>query len=415
MKNRRILIFALTCANAVTMVDMVGIVPAFGDITMFFAQENPTLVNMILTIPTLFMVIFGIIAGRLSLVMSKKTILCIGIIVFTIGGVLPYLSSDLTSMLVLRAICGAGAGFVLPTYSSLISDFFSGYERVRVLGLSNASGNIILIIVSLVGGIIAVADWHNVFFVYFVGIVLLLLALFNIPKTVPDSKRETPPVVEQQEKTSNVQTSVTKSAFFLAIVCFASMSFMFICSVLGSPFILMEGIGDSAFMGICSTMMIITQIIIGFLFSPFVKALKRFSLTVGLAVYAVGYFLFATTYSQGQTIAAFLVLGLAIGITIPYLVTTATALGIQVPHRQTFIISVVTGGIFIGQFCSAFAIELINGVFSPANYREIFMIVGYMIIGFLVITIINNLIKRNQPFGLADAMKSPPPEVVNAE
>jgi len=411
MKNKRMLIFALTCANAVTMVDMVGIVPAFGDISMAFADKDPTLVNMVLTIPTLFMVIFAVIAGRLSLVVSKKTLLCLGIIVFTIGGTLPFLSSDLTTILVLRALCGAGAGFVLPTYSSLISDFFSGFERVRVLGLSNASGNIILIIVSLIGGFIAVFDWHNVFFVYLVGIALLLLALLNIPKTTPDGMRMKAPDADKP-KDSAPAASVTKPTFLLALICFVSLSFLFICSVLGSPYIMMEGIGDSAFLGICSTMMIITQIIIGFLFSPFIKFFKRYALTIGLAIYAFGYFLFANIHSQPGAIVFFLVLGLAIGITIPYLITSATALGIKVPSRQTFIISIVTGGMFIGQFCSVFAIALIEAAAKPANTRELFMTVAFLAVGFVVINIINNIVKRNKPFELASTLEGPPIEAI---
>jgi len=277
--------------------------------------------------------------------------------------------------------------------------------------LSNASGNIILIIVSLIGGFIAVFDWHNVFFVYFVGLVLLILALVNVPKTVPDGKREAQPKAAEAADSAPA-SSVTKPAFLLALICFCFLSFLFICSVLGSPYILMEGIGDSAFLGICSTMMIITQIIIGFLFSPFIKFFKRYALTVGLGVYAFGYFLFANIHTQGEAIAFFLIQGLAIGITIPYLITSATALGIKVPSRQTFIISIVTGGMFIGQFCSVFAIALIQAVVKPADTREIFMTVGYMTVCFVVINIINNIIKRKRPFELAATLDGPPPEVI---
>jgi MFS family permease len=402
-------IFAVTCANAVTMVDMVGIVPAFGAITMAFQNEDPTLVNMILTIPTLFMVIFSVIAGKLSAYISKKTLLMLGIVIFTIGGFLPYFSEDLMTILALRALCGVGAGFVLPTYSSLISDFFDGFERIKVLGLSNASGNIILIILSLIGGVIAAVNWHNIFFVYLVGIVLLLLAVFNIPKTAPDKKKAVPVMPAGQPAGGAGAPKVSKAVFILMVCCFLSLSFAFICSVLGSPFVMSIGLGDPSFLGICSAVMTIAQIVVGFVFSPYVKALKRFALTVGFIVYAAGYFLFATAQSQPQLIAAFTVIGVAIGMVIPYLITTATALGIKVPTQQTFIIGLITGSMFLGQFCSVFFIALLTRVLGTPDTRSIFLAVGILLVVFAVVTAINNIVKKNKPFELADAMQAPPP------
>lgn len=93
------------------------------------------------TYPTLMVMLFTLIGGILTTVLSTKAVLLIGLVIFTVSGMLPMVLNSFGAMLVSRLFLGAGLGMVSPLSVSLITDFYEGEERVTLLGQQFAIGN----------------------------------------------------------------------------------------------------------------------------------------------------------------------------------------------------------------------------------------------------------------------------------
>ena len=84
MKFKRSAILSL---SFLTIMSTDTVAPLVGHISASFPDVNPTLIKLTITLPSLMMIFFGLIAGLLVRVISKKAVLAIGLILYTIGGI----------------------------------------------------------------------------------------------------------------------------------------------------------------------------------------------------------------------------------------------------------------------------------------------------------------------------------------
>src|SRR5699024_2841297 len=85
-------------------------------------------------------------------------------------------------LLVLRLILGAGVGLVMPLSMSLINDYYTGKERTQMMGYNSAFGNLGGFITLLVAGWLVPFAWGVPFTVYLLGVIIVLLIFFLLPK-----------------------------------------------------------------------------------------------------------------------------------------------------------------------------------------------------------------------------------------
>jgi MFS family permease len=393
MRKRTFLKIAIACSNAVTMADIAGIAPAMGEITKAYSHENPILFNSIMTIPVISMAVFGLIAGRLCTFYSKKSILMWGLFLFTVGGVAPILYDDIYYVLLMRVICGVGAGFVLPTYSSLIADFFEGDEKAQVMGLSATAAALLMIVIALVGGFLTVINWHYIYLTFLVGIILMALAFFGIPKTLAERKSAAKTIGRAAEK-----APIGLPLISLAITAFVLFVVHPVVTIKAAVFFMEEGIGDAAFTGVTGAIMIAGIVLSGMLFKRVYVLLRSHTLGLGTLLFAASYFVFSYSHSKLTSIIAMFVYGLAVTLVFPYLVVSATEIAVRKKSSQTLIIAVVTSSAYLGQFCSVFYISLISAVTGIDLARPLFYVSGFVLTAmFAVLTIIAALKGKNAP------------------
>jgi MFS family permease len=373
MKKRTFLKIAIACSNAVTMADIAGIAPAMGEITKAYSHENPILFNSIMTIPVISMAIFGLIAGRLCAFFSKKTVLIWGLFLFTVGGVAPILDDNIYYVLLMRVICGVGAGFVLPTYGSLIADFFEGDEKAQVMGLSATAAALLMIVIALVGGLLTVINWHYIYLTFLVGVILMVMAFFGIPKTSAERKTA-----------ATSDRTLQKSPVGLPLISLAVTAFLLfvvhpVVTIKAAVFFMEEGIGDAAFTGITGAIMIAGIVLSGMLFKKTYVFLRNYTLGFGTLLFAVSYFVFFSSHSKLTSIIAMFVYGLAITLVFPYLLVSATEIAKRKKSSQTLIVAVVTSAAYLGQFCSVFYISLISAITGSSISRSLFYVSGFVL------------------------------------
>ncbi|MBY7143168.1 MFS transporter [Virgibacillus sp. NKC19-3] len=136
------------------------------------------------------------IVGYLSDRFSRKMIIVPSLILFGLGGLLAGLAAMMFSqsyiwVLIGRTIQGIGAAGTAPIAMALTGDLFKGAEQSRVLGIFEASNGLGKVVSPILGSLVALIAWYDVFFA-FPGISLisaLLVWIFIKEK----SNRQSPP------------------------------------------------------------------------------------------------------------------------------------------------------------------------------------------------------------------------------
>lgn len=119
---------------------------------------SSSLIESIVTIPSFSMMLFVLLSTRSLPAWVKNTIL-LGLLLVVIGGILPMLTTNITWILVLRLVLGAGLGMFNSLAVSLISDFFEGDERAQLIGFQSAVQGLGSSLATFVAGQLALIDW----------------------------------------------------------------------------------------------------------------------------------------------------------------------------------------------------------------------------------------------------------------
>ncbi len=98
------------------------------------------------------------------------------IVIFGIGSVIVATATDVTILLIGRAVQGFGAGGIFPVASAVVGDVFPIEQRGRALGLIGAVFGIAFLIGPIIGGVLLLFGWPWLFWVN-VPIVLLIMGL----------------------------------------------------------------------------------------------------------------------------------------------------------------------------------------------------------------------------------------------
>lgn len=98
------------------------------------------------------------------------------VLIFGIGSVVVASATDVTVLLVGRAIQGFGAGGIFPVASAVVGDVFPVEQRGRALGLIGAVFGIAFLIGPIIGGVLLLFGWPWLFWIN-IPIVVLIMAL----------------------------------------------------------------------------------------------------------------------------------------------------------------------------------------------------------------------------------------------
>ena len=124
------------------------------------------------------------IAGKMSDRYGRKPLFLLGLILFIGGSVVAGLSTDMTMLIVCRAVQGLGGGILMPVAMASVADFYAPWERGKMQGMLGAVFGIGSGIGPLVGGFICTyISWHWVFYINVpLAVVCFLLTLKKFPK-----------------------------------------------------------------------------------------------------------------------------------------------------------------------------------------------------------------------------------------
>lgn len=164
--------------SALTSLPGLAISPILGDLSTIFKDATELDIQMLTSLPSLLIIPFILLAGKLSDAVGYIRLLRIGLWVFLLSGLLYFSCDSIDGLILVSILLGVGAGIITPLSTSLVSRFFVGKQRTRQFGYSSAVNNLSLVVATAVTGYLAEVEWRLPFLVYLLPIVSIMLVCF---------------------------------------------------------------------------------------------------------------------------------------------------------------------------------------------------------------------------------------------
>ncbi|GAP94100.1 MFS transporter [Leptolyngbya sp. NIES-2104] len=140
------------------------------------------LVRLALTIPSLFVAIAAPFAGLLIDQLGRKPLLATGLLIYGIAGSSGLWLNSLYFLLIGRAFLGLSVAGIMTTATTLISDYYTGAFRARLLSWQSAAMALGGVVFLSFGGLLADVSWRLPFLIYLVALLLLPAVLLLLPE-----------------------------------------------------------------------------------------------------------------------------------------------------------------------------------------------------------------------------------------
>ena len=107
-------LLAIWSVSAIASLPGLAISPILGDLNKIFPKATDLEIQMLTSLPSLLIIPFVLLAGKLSVGKDKLKILAVGLSVFFLSGVACLFARSMMWLIVISCILGIGAGMVIP-------------------------------------------------------------------------------------------------------------------------------------------------------------------------------------------------------------------------------------------------------------------------------------------------------------
>ena len=332
------------------------------------ADENN--IRFVITTHALFIAIFSPIFGTVIDKIGARKPFAFGLLLYGIAGASGLFVTDITTMIISRALLGIAVAAIANPLVILILNAYKGEECNKIMGWQASTASIGGIIWPLLGGALGVLAWNLPFGIYLTGIPIALLAWIIIPDVSDKRKLKT----QTKDNISVVQT-VKQRPFIFAVyglglwmMLLLYTNVTFIPQLLARNFAINNSLIISLFIGVMG----LAAAISAFMYK---KIKSQFSYNIiaffGLALWTLGLILLSQAISILTVIIMMVLFGIGQGMITPTLnlwvgeLTKTCVRGSMISYLTTFL--------FIGQFLPPI---IFNPIFSMLSFSGVFLIAG---------------------------------------
>ncbi|MEU9886701.1 MFS transporter [Sphaerisporangium sp. NPDC051011] len=150
--------------------------PSLPTISAAFASTPgaDVLAVLILTVPALMIALLASLAGVIADKIGRKRLLAGALLLYSVAGVAPVFLDSLLAILATRAVLGVAEAAIFTCCVALMSDYFFGRRRTRLISLQSVVLGFSATVFVFVGGIAGAASWRTPFWIYSIAIVIAL-------------------------------------------------------------------------------------------------------------------------------------------------------------------------------------------------------------------------------------------------
>jgi MFS family permease len=385
--------FVIMLISADVMATAGVVNPAMGVFTKAFPAAGPSMISLIATIITVFMLPSGLLAGKLAEKINKKTIALVGFVFYVIGGVGPVFLSDIYQILALRGVLGIGAGLLNPLSMSMIRDVFDGKERASMMGYAQAIGSIAVILLQMLAGFLAVQDYHLTFLAYAPMILVPILAWFYLPADAFVPQKAEPQTVETQKveiKKDQPREKVPLIVYGLGVIAIINGIALKFFLIKFAIYLMEENLGTAATAGSLLSLQIIGMFLVSLVFGRIYATLKYFTLVASWGGLVVALSLLYFFPSLISCAVALFLFGLAFASVQPFFYMLISV--ITPKSKATMGLAIFQTGLQLAAFLATFVTSALLVFMPHATTREQFIapltVYSVLTIGALICAIV---------------------------
>ncbi|MBC5743565.1 MFS transporter [Lachnospiraceae bacterium MD308] len=344
-KNKKVIAAGLLVMS-LTMACNSALAPILAEVGKFFPDAGDSAIQIVLTLINLTTLPAMILEPMLEPKITKRDIAVIGTALMLIGGLMPQvLNSQLWMLYAASVVIGVGLSFVVVTSSSLISDYFTGLDKSRVMGFQSIFVSIGGTIIAKGSGLLtAMAGWKRGYLVFLIALPIIIIILLTVPKG------ETTPQAEKGEK-----SGISGSMVYFGALCLITGIFVATFNTNIAMYIDRKGIGDASTAGTVASIMQVIGIVGGLILGFVVKTFKRFTIGASILVMAAGTALVGLTTSLPTICVGAVLVGIGFAIRNPGAVTFGANM---VPAAQASLaIAIISATYNVGNFISAYVVN----------------------------------------------------------
>jgi len=352
-------ILLLMIGSCLPVMGAVLIAPVLPRIQAHYAQvpNVHVLVPVMLTIPALVLGLLAPFAGVLVDRLGRRHLLLASLLLYGVAGTAPLWIEDLHAIIASRALVGLAEAAVMTCCTTLIGDYWDGGRRERLLTAQTVFGAISATGFFVFGGLLGEMGWRTPFWLYAVGFVVWLPALWLLWEPM---RGQLAPKASAPIEAAFPGGAVTTIA---AITLLASIAFYLVPVHMG---FVLDGLGEKSTQRIGQAIGISSVATV--LGSAAYPQLSRLGvarqLSLAFALMAAGFFWLARTMSGGgdyaTAVAAASLNSLGAGMVVPTLVNwMMRSLSFAQRGRGT---GAFMASFFIGQFICPLVVLAIGAI-----------------------------------------------------
>lgn len=367
----------------ITVMASAAVSPALANISRAFPEASTSLIKTILTLPSLFIIPFSLISGKLVYRFGNKRILIFGILIYIIGGIAPVYVDTIPQLLFFRAILGCGSGLIMPISQALIAIHYEGPQRTKITGYSGAASYLMGVIASFFVAPISSINWHYSFYIYLVAIVVLGLNIALLPADKPS-----------QSTQKQTRKKFPASVWWIIVgVLLVNIAFYAVPANV-ALFMKEQQIGESESAGIVISVFMIAGFFAGLILYYIQYLFKKYTVVFGVAIMALGYTILSFSYDMLTVVAGAGFVGFSFGVLFPSFLILIT--GKCSTNSCILALSIMSCFQFLGQFLSPYVLQLIKNILRLSSLRYDFIILSFSLIVAVIIYIVIKQIMEYQ-------------------
>ena len=361
-----IVVVAIMSISAIVSLPGLAISPILSNLDKIFPRASMLEVELLESLPSLMIIPAMLLAGRWSVGGGKIKLLVIGSAIFFLSGIGCILSRTLTELIITSSLVGIGAGIIIPLSTGIIVDYFSGKQRVKMLGISSAVNNLTLVIATFAVGYLADIEWHFAFIVYLLPAITLIL----IPTI-----SHTPPKRQKLDDRDKGDTGLNRGVILGLMLFYFAITYCSLIVTYNTSYITADNHLASNSSDNIIALFFLAIMLPGFALNKIMTLLGRWVNMWSLIVMGLGLVIMSLPHpSELILLLGALLTGLGYGVMQPiiYAKTAANA----PPHLATMALSIVMAVNYLTIVVAPLIIDGIDRLFATTSYSFPFMING---------------------------------------
>ena len=362
-----ITLIGIWSVSALTSLPGLAVSPILGELSTMFPHATELDIQMLTSLPSLLIIPFVLLAGKLAEKRDFIRLLRVGLWLFAASGVLYLFSSRMWQLMAVSALLGIGAGLIIPLSTGLISRYFTGEYRVRQFGYSSAITNMTLVVATAVTGYLAEVHWRLPFAVYLLPLISLVLSAYLKKDTASVTIKQAAAIIPPIQSTPVISGKygihirhLVQLMLFYGLVTYVVLAVTF-----NLPFLMEAHHFSSGNSGLMISLFFLAIMAPGFMLDNLVKLLGNKTKLYSLLAIAAGLLLIWISPTEWLIVPGCILVGLGYGIIQPliYDKTVDTA----IPQKTTLALAFVMVMNYLAILLSPFITDFFQWIFHTGS------------------------------------------------